>query len=124
VLPELRDGRLVLGVGINADMTSEQLPAQARVPPTSLRLLGGGDVDRVALLADVLEQLEHRYEAFERDGFPGLDRDELRGRVIRLADGTTGVAETVDARGRLVVDGRPFTSAEVERVDAVGGERA
>jgi BirA family biotin operon repressor/biotin-[acetyl-CoA-carboxylase] ligase len=122
VLPELLDGRLVLGVGINADMTSEQLPAEARVPPTSLRLLRGGEVDRVGLLADVLEQLEHRYEAFERDGFPGLDRDELRGRVIRLADGTTGVAEAVDAQGRLVVGGRSFTSAEVERVDAVGGE--
>jgi len=118
VLPELRDGTLVLGVGINADMTAEQLPAEARVPATSLRLLRGVEVDRAALLADVLAELERRYEAFERDGFPGLERDELRGRSVRLVGGPAGVAGGVDGAGRLLVGGRAFTSAEVERVDA------
>jgi BirA family biotin operon repressor/biotin-[acetyl-CoA-carboxylase] ligase len=118
VLPELRNGRLVLGVGINAGMTAEQLPADARVQPTSLRLLTGEQVDRAELLARVLEQLELRYDAFERDGFCGLERDELRGKSVRLAgEAAEGVADGVDADGRLVVDGRAYSSAEVERVE-------
>jgi BirA family transcriptional regulator, biotin operon repressor / biotin---[acetyl-CoA-carboxylase] ligase len=117
VLPELRNGRLVLGVGINAEMSEEQLPGDARVPPTSLRLLTGAPVDRVGLLAEVLAELERRFDAFEREGFPGLERDELRGRRVRLAGDAAGVSQGVDGEGRLVVDGRAFSSAEVERVE-------
>ena len=123
VLPELKQGTLVLGVGINAGMTADQLPREARVPPTSLRLVTGEEVDRAALLADVLAELERRYEAFERDGFPGLERDELLGRPVVLADGPSGVAEGVDGEGRLLVAGRALTSAEVERVDALDGRQ-
>jgi BirA family biotin operon repressor/biotin-[acetyl-CoA-carboxylase] ligase len=117
VLPELRNGRLVVGVGINAGMTERQLPAGARVPPTSLRLLTGEAVDRVELLVRVLLELERRFDAFERVGFPGLERDELRGRRVRLAGDADGVSDGVDAEGRLVVGGRAYTSAEVERVE-------
>ena len=39
------------------------MPASCR--PRS-RLLSGGPVDRAALLADVLEAIERRYQAFER----------------------------------------------------------
>ncbi|MDX6643622.1 MAG: BirA family transcriptional regulator, partial [Solirubrobacteraceae bacterium] len=46
VLPELRDGKLVLGVGVNAGMDETQLPADARVPATSLQIATGGPVDR------------------------------------------------------------------------------
>jgi BirA family biotin operon repressor/biotin-[acetyl-CoA-carboxylase] ligase len=119
VLPEVKDGTLVLGVGINVNMSAEQLPADARVPPTSLRLITGMHVDRAGLLADVLAELEGRYDAFERDGFPGLERDELRGRRVSLSGGPSGTAEGVDREGRLLIDGRALTSAEVERVEQV-----
>ena len=118
VLPELRDGKLVLGVGTNVAMTAAQLPAEARVPPTSLLLEGHDGVHRAVLLADLLLELERRYDAFERDGFTGLERDELRGRRVTLAGLATGRSEGVDDQGRLIVDGHAFTSAEVERVDA------
>lgn len=120
VLPELKEGTLVLGVGINAGMAEDQLPREARIAATSLRLLTGSEVDRAALLADVLAELERRYDAFEDEGFPGLERDELRGRAVRLAGGPTGLAEGVDTLGRLLLSGRALTSAEVELVDAVG----
>ena len=84
VLPELRDGKLVLGVGVNAGMSEAQLPADARVPATSLQIATGGPVDRLELLVALLAVLERRYDAFERDGFPGLRRDELRGRHVTL----------------------------------------
>jgi len=117
VLPEVRDGKLVLGVGVNVTMTTAELPDDARVPPTSLALEGHDGIDRAALLADLLLELERRYDDFERHGFAGLERDELRGRRVTLAGLAAGQSEGVDGKGRLIVDGRPFTSAEVERVD-------
>ena len=119
VLAELREGRLVVGVGVNANLTPAQLPAGARASAaTSLRILRGAPVDRAQLLADLVASIEARYTRFERDGFTGLERDELRGRRVELAGGATGACAGVDASGRLVVDGRPHTSAEV-----TGGSR-
>jgi BirA family transcriptional regulator, biotin operon repressor / biotin---[acetyl-CoA-carboxylase] ligase len=117
VLPELRDGKLVLGVGVNAGMSDAQLPADARVPATSLQIATGRPVDRVELLVALLAGLERRYDAFERHGFTGLARDELRGRHVTLVGAAAGIGEGVDDHGRLLLDGRAYSSAEVERVD-------
>jgi BirA family biotin operon repressor/biotin-[acetyl-CoA-carboxylase] ligase len=117
VLPELRDGKLVLGVGVNAGMSEAQLPADARVPATSLQIATGGPIDRVELLVALLAGLERRYDAFERDGFTGLARDELRGRHVTLVGAAAGIGEGVDDHGRLLLDGHAYSSAEVERVD-------
>ena len=87
------------------------------MPATSLLLETGEPTDRIELLASLLLELEHRYDAFERDGFPGLERDELRGRRVSLTGGGSGRCEGVDANGRLLVEGRAHSSAEVERVD-------
>ena len=117
VLPELRDGKLVLGVGVNAGMSEAQLPAEARVPATSLQIATGRPIDRVELLVAVLAVLERRYDAFERDGFTSLERDELRGRQVTLVGAGSGIGEGVDNAGRLLLDGRAYSSAEVERVE-------
>ena len=117
VLAEVRDGRMVVGIGVNANLRERDLPAAARVPATSLLLETGRPVDRPALLADLLWALELRVNAFEREGFAGLARDELRGRVVSLAGGASGRCDGADAEGRLVVKGIPHTSAEVTAVD-------
>ncbi len=117
VLPELRDGKLVLGVGVNVNMSESQLPADTRVPATSLQIATGAQADRVELLVALLAALEVRYDAFERDGFTGLERDELRGRHVTLVGAGSGVSEGVDDDGRLLLDGRAYSSAEVERVE-------
>jgi BirA family transcriptional regulator, biotin operon repressor / biotin---[acetyl-CoA-carboxylase] ligase len=116
VLAELREGRLVVGVGVNANHRPDQLPPGARVPGTSLRILRGAPVDRAQLLADIVASVEARYTGFERYGFTGLERDELRGRRVELAGGAAGLCTGVDEQGRLVVDGHPHTSAEVTAV--------
>jgi BirA family biotin operon repressor/biotin-[acetyl-CoA-carboxylase] ligase len=117
VLCELREGQLVVGVGINANLAQDQLPAGTRVPATSLQLLRGAPVDRAMVLADVLWELESRYDRYLGHGFEGLQRDELRGRTVQLAGGRSGPAEGVDELGRLIVGGVAHSSAEVERVD-------
>ena len=117
ILAEVRDGAVVVGIGLNANHTADDFPVDARVAPTSLRLLHGEPVDRAALLADVLEAVEARYRAFEREGFSGLMRDDLRGRQVRLAGGAAGRSDGVDAQGRLVVAGIAHTAAEIAAVD-------
>ena len=64
ILAESSDGRVVLGVGVNANQTREQLPADAQTEPTSLRVELGEPVDRGRLLAAILLQLELDYDAW------------------------------------------------------------
>ena len=64
ILGEARDGRVVLGIGINVNVPADALPRDTVTPPTSLLLAPGTQHDRGALLADVLEALERRYEAW------------------------------------------------------------
>jgi BirA family biotin operon repressor/biotin-[acetyl-CoA-carboxylase] ligase len=62
VLGEASDARVVLGVGINVNVPRDALPAEVRLPATSLLAELGGPVDRRDLLVDLLERLERRYD--------------------------------------------------------------
>jgi BirA family biotin operon repressor/biotin-[acetyl-CoA-carboxylase] ligase len=62
ILAESGDGRVVLGIGVNANQTAGQLPGDADTEPTSLRLELGRPVDRAQLLAAILLRLERAYE--------------------------------------------------------------
>jgi BirA family biotin operon repressor/biotin-[acetyl-CoA-carboxylase] ligase len=64
ILAESSEGRVVLGIGVNANQTLEQLPVDAKTEPTSLRLELGEPVSRVRLLAAILLQLERAYDAW------------------------------------------------------------
>ena len=62
ILAESSEGRVVLGIGVNANQTAAQLPADAQTEPTSLRLELGEPVDRAALLATILRRVEQAYD--------------------------------------------------------------
>lgn len=62
ILAESSDGRVVLGIGVNANQTTDQLPAGTHTDPTSLRLELGRPVDRAPLLAAILLHLERAYD--------------------------------------------------------------
>ena len=106
-LAELKDGAVVLGIGLNVNQTPDELPAETKAPAGSLRSVTGRVLDRAPILADLLLELEQRYEAW-RDG--GLDaiyddlgaRDFLRGRKVSV-DGVDGVAQMILRDGRLEV---------------------
>jgi BirA family biotin operon repressor/biotin-[acetyl-CoA-carboxylase] ligase len=68
ILAESSDGRVVLGIGVNANQTEDQLPSDAQTAPTSLRLELGEPVDRSALLAAILWQVERAYDAWIATG--------------------------------------------------------
>ena len=61
ILAESSEGRVVLGVGVNANQTADELPGDAQTQPTSLRIELGKPVDRAVLLAAILIRLERAY---------------------------------------------------------------
>jgi BirA family biotin operon repressor/biotin-[acetyl-CoA-carboxylase] ligase len=64
ILAEARDGRVVLGVGINVNAAQGDLPTEVDRPATSLLAETGRKIDRAELLAELLERLERRYDAW------------------------------------------------------------
>jgi BirA family transcriptional regulator, biotin operon repressor / biotin---[acetyl-CoA-carboxylase] ligase len=62
ILAEARDGRVVLGIGVNANLTADELPQNVDTPATSLSIETGSRVDRAAVLVHVLEELEGAYD--------------------------------------------------------------
>lgn len=97
---------LVVGVGLNVHM--RDLPADIGATATSLAREGAADVEREALLCDVLEQLATRLEQYENDGLGALlpellRHDALAGRRVRI-ETTQGTARGIDVSGALLVE--------------------
>jgi BirA family transcriptional regulator, biotin operon repressor / biotin---[acetyl-CoA-carboxylase] ligase len=67
ILAEARDGRVILGIGINVNVEPRQLPSGLEPPATSLLAELGRPTDRVELLVTLLESLERRYDAWVED---------------------------------------------------------
>jgi BirA family biotin operon repressor/biotin-[acetyl-CoA-carboxylase] ligase len=61
ILAEAREGRVVLGIGINVNVAEADLPADVDLPATSLLVETGREVDRADLLVELLERLERAY---------------------------------------------------------------
>jgi BirA family biotin operon repressor/biotin-[acetyl-CoA-carboxylase] ligase len=126
VLLESWEGVVVCGIGVNVSQTEDELPSDTPVPAGSLATVAGDAPDRAALLASLLEILEHRYDAWRRSGLaPLLDeleaRNVLRGREVRIA-GEVGTAGRIAPDGRLTLlrdDGTTLLvgSGEVEVSD-------
>ncbi|QDP95711.1 biotin--[acetyl-CoA-carboxylase] ligase [Microlunatus elymi] len=99
----------VIGVGINTDLTEEQLP----VPwATSLALLGASTRNKTTLAVTVLRAFELLYRQWQNDfdaaalATSYVGRCATIGRQVRvvLPEGdVTGRAEAIDDHGRLVV---------------------
>jgi BirA family transcriptional regulator, biotin operon repressor / biotin---[acetyl-CoA-carboxylase] ligase len=64
ILAEARDGRVVLGVGINVNVAGHELPAETATPAGSLSAAAGRRLSRAELLAELLLRLEVRYDAW------------------------------------------------------------
>jgi BirA family biotin operon repressor/biotin-[acetyl-CoA-carboxylase] ligase len=119
---------VVVGVGLNVAMREGALPVSpAGLPATSL-LVEGADVARETLLVEILRSLERCYLGFRADPDPvrsGLLAQyraacATLGRQVRVelpADRVVvGIAEDVDASGRLLV--RPAGAASATPVSA------
>lgn len=122
VVAELRDGAVVLGVGLNANQVPAQLPGGAPTEPGSLRSLTGSLYDRAGLAGALVEHLEVAYTTWLERGLEGLyegigARDFLRGRRVSV-DGEPATALMIRRDGRLDLetdggDERTIESGEV-----------
>lgn len=108
---------VILGVGINLNMTADQFPPELNYPATSAFLETGREVDRVLFLKILLERLDRYYREFIEHGFgPIRSRWEalcgvMNQRVsVTLQSGVlTGTVVGLDPDGALRVqsdDGR------------------
>ena len=107
-LAELKDGAVVLGIGINVNQQRDELPAGTKAPAASLRTVTGRTYDRAAILTDLLLELELRYDFWRERGLDGVyddlgARDFLRGRRVTV-DGVAGLAQMIRRDGRLEVE--------------------
>lgn len=106
-IAELADGAVVLGIGLNVNQTVGELPRETKAPAGSLRSVTGREYERGPLLADLLQELEGRYDAWRKDGLDAIyedlgARDFLRGRRV-TADGVAGTAQLITRDGRLAI---------------------
>jgi BirA family biotin operon repressor/biotin-[acetyl-CoA-carboxylase] ligase len=109
----LEDGRLadaVIGTGINVNWRRVEMPADVAVRATSLLELGGTVVDRVALLARLLDALEAEVAALERGESPvarlaAVSALDGRRVIVELgAERVVGRAAGISEEGLLLLD--------------------
>ncbi len=103
--------RVILGVGINVNGTC--VPRSLRATATTLRIAGGREVSRPALLGAVINHLELRYADWLRDGsLSGLHdyferHSALNGRPVEaenLSGVVRGTARGITPTGELVIE--------------------
>jgi BirA family biotin operon repressor/biotin-[acetyl-CoA-carboxylase] ligase len=109
---------VVLGVGLNVNMTAADLPPELAAQAGSLRLALGRPFDRAKVLAAFLNRLETRYRTLVSGGRAELLADyrqvcQTLGSRVQYAlenELVTGTAEEIDGEGNLLVrreaDGR------------------
>jgi len=109
---------VILGLGVNLNMTAAQFPSDLRHPATSLLVEMGVRVSRAGFAAIMLNELDRLYANFLSQGFgPVREEWQLRcnahGRELVVSDAGSevvrGMFDGIDADGALLVrrmDGR------------------
>lgn len=114
----------VVGIGINVNWLPAEMPPEIGASATSLQALLGAPVDRVLLLAKVLDALDDEVQALERGDTP-LPRlrasSWLDGRQVEV---DTGVATITGRAAGIADDGSLLLDAEAGRVALSVGEVA
>jgi BirA family transcriptional regulator, biotin operon repressor / biotin---[acetyl-CoA-carboxylase] ligase len=102
---------LVLGVGLNVNITPEGFPAELKGKATSLVSETGATACRVEVLSDFLFRLEERYLGIGKTGFAPVIRrwseltDTIGKRVRGAGPGqpVEGIVEGIDEEGELLL---------------------
>lgn len=86
---------VVLGIGVNLNMTADQFPAELRMPATSLLLAGGEPVSRAHFARTLLQQLDALYAEYLLRGPAPImaaweARCDLVGRRVEIDESGSG----------------------------------
>lgn len=102
---------VVLGIGLNLNMTTEQFPDELRYPATSVLLETGKPVSRLAVTVTLLEQFERLYAIFRAEGMAPiraawLELFGMLGRRVKVdagANSCSGEVLGIDEDGALLL---------------------
>src|SRR6185369_11473958 len=103
---------VILGLGVNLNMSSEQFPTDLRSPATSLLIETGHPVGRVCFAAQMLRELDMLYAGFLANGFLQVreewqQRCNAHGREVVVSNGGAAVVRGmfggIDGDGALLV---------------------
>jgi BirA family biotin operon repressor/biotin-[acetyl-CoA-carboxylase] ligase len=103
---------VVLGIGVNLNMTADQFPPDLRMPATSLLLAGGRPVSRTLFARTLLEQLDALYDEYLRRGPAPImaaweAHCDLIGKMVEVDEGggglVRGTVAGIDRDGALLL---------------------
>ncbi|TYO99864.1 BirA family biotin operon repressor/biotin-[acetyl-CoA-carboxylase] ligase [Geothermobacter ehrlichii] len=104
---------VVLGIGLNVNMSPEQIPSTLRYPATSLAIEGGRNYSRIDLACAICRHLDALYRLYRERGFEPVRlaweaNCDLIGRRVEVScgEGTLrGRVRGIDGDGALLLDG-------------------
>jgi BirA family biotin operon repressor/biotin-[acetyl-CoA-carboxylase] ligase len=101
---------IVLGIGVDVNMETGELPPEVRNLTTTLAAEAGSKINRTALLQQVLRDLERWYQTFLNNDAEVLEEWKKlnvtvgnRITVSGASEAINGLAQGVDRDGRLIV---------------------
>jgi BirA family biotin operon repressor/biotin-[acetyl-CoA-carboxylase] ligase len=103
---------VLLGIGLNLNLTADEIPPELRGKATSVLIATGRECDRVQFSATLFDLLGVRYRAAEAGGFSAVRQlyeryFALNGRRVTVIDGRTtaaGVVRGIDTDGALILE--------------------
>ncbi len=112
---------VILGIGVNLNMTADQFPAELNYPATSVQLETGQPVARGAFVRELLLRFDGYYSEFLAEGFAPIRRRweglcDLMNARVQIDQGAGALQGTVvglDADGALCLQ---LESGRVERI--------
>lgn len=102
---------LIVGIGINVNVRTNDLPVAISANSTSLLEVSGHEIDANEVLLTVLKDLDSYYHEFLENGFWGI-RSEFKSRCLHLGkvieitrgqDIIRGINSDIDEMGNLIV---------------------
>jgi BirA family biotin operon repressor/biotin-[acetyl-CoA-carboxylase] ligase len=112
---------LVVGFGINVNITREQFPQSIKESATSMLIETGQQFDRASLLLDICELFQEYLRLFAGEAH-NLYRKRLYGKGRRVAiNGHSGIFQDVLEDGRLCISSdttiAPISSGTIQFID-------
>lgn len=111
---------VILGIGVNLNMTADQFPKELNYPATSVLLERGEEIDRVAFIREFLQRIDRYYAEFLQDGFGPIRRRwealcDLMNQRVQIDQGLQGTVVGLDTDGALRLQ---LDDGRVERIIA------
>ncbi len=97
---------VILGVGVNLNMTVEQFPEELNYPATSVLLETGEKIDRVEFAREFLQRIDGYYGEFLVEGFVPIRRRwealcDMMNTRVQIDQGLIGTVVGLDSDGAL-----------------------